>query len=97
MAAVTGCTASQALPNAGVSAYIITTPATADSGDTVDLSSAAAAGIAFTEIYACYFGWDATTGDLVTATIAAGSTNVTIDAAGGTTNHVYKILAFGRI
>lgn len=100
MAAITGCTAKKVLVGGPVDAYVITTPATADSADTIDFTSAAAAGVAFAKVYApgtAGTGWDATTGDVVTATIAAAATTIVVDAAGATTNHVYEILVFGKL
>lgn len=59
-------------------------PATMDSGDTVVLPTITDKTV---RILACF---DATTGDSVTATLSTQT--VTIDAAGGTTNHVYHLL-----
>jgi hypothetical protein len=66
----------------------VVTPSTADSNDTVDVSSLVADGYVDTLI-----GWDLTSGDTVTATYATGTGIITIDAAGGTTDHIY-ILTF---
>lgn len=93
MAAVTGCTEYQVLPNAGLRAALITTPATADSNDSIDVSSATVTGgETFATVYGCW-AYDATTGDSVTATWSG--TTITLDAAGGTINHTYKVLVFG--
>jgi hypothetical protein len=62
------------------------TPSTADSNDTLDVST----------VYSTInflIAWDSTTGDVVTAT--ESSNVITIDAAGGTTDHVYAILVIG--
>lgn len=94
MAAITGCTAQQALPNAGYKILVITTPATADSADTIDVSSTTATGgETFATIYGVIGAFDNTTGDAVTATWS--TTTITIDAAGGTTNHTYRIVVMG--
>lgn len=76
-------------PGEGVKKIGILTDATADSGDTVDVSSdTATGGPTLSTIYGAV-AFDMTTGDSVTATFS--STTVTIDAAGGTTNHQYYI------
>ena len=94
MAAVTGCTSTQVLPNAGAKIIVVTTPATADSADTVDVSSATVTGgDTLSTIYGVIAVFDTTTGDAVTGTWS--TTTVTIDAAGGTTNHVYKLVVMG--
>jgi hypothetical protein len=93
MAAVTGCTEYQVLPNAGLRAALITTPSTADSADSIDVSdSAVTGGETFTTVYGAW-AYDNTTGDSVTATWSG--TVITLDAAGATTNHVYKVIVFG--
>lgn len=58
-------------------------PSTMDSADTVAVPTLTGKTV---RVVSCR---DATTGDSVTATVS-GST-VTIDAAGGTTNHVYVL------
>jgi len=58
-------------------------PATMDSNDSVVLPTIT--GKAPVVLQA----WDTTTGDAVTATVS--SQTVTIDASGGTTNHVYVL------
>jgi hypothetical protein len=65
---------------------IIITPSTADSNDTVDTSTVVADGL-----LCGLTGWDVETGDSVTATYATGTGIITIDAAGGTTNHTYAL------
>lgn len=93
MAAVTGCTTYGVSPNLGRKLLMVKTPSTADSNDTVDVSSATATG---GEIFSS-IDWvvchDTTTGDVVTATFSG--TTITIDASGGTTNHVYALLICG--
>ena len=94
MPAITGCTTQQFLPNANLRVEIITTPATADSGDTIDISSAAATGgNTLKSLTGILIVFDTTTGDVVTGTWSG--TTVTIDASGGTTNHVYVVFAIG--
>jgi hypothetical protein len=95
MAAITGCTTQQALPNAGYLMLVVTTPATADSADTIDVSSAAATGgQTLATIYGVVGAFDNTTGDAVTGTWSG--TTITLDAAGGTTNHTYSLLVIGK-
>lgn len=72
----------------------IVTPSSADSNDTVDVSTL------FADYNVLYVdGFDKTTGDLVTATIAPSTGVITIDASGGTTNHVYviRVVGFGKV
>jgi hypothetical protein len=94
MAAVTGCTdLGQMLPNASFKLQVIKSPSTMDSADTIVVSSATATGGAtFKTVYGG-FAFDATTGDAVTLTWS--TTTLTIDAAGGTTDHVYWIIVWG--
>lgn len=54
-----------------------------DSGDTVVLPTIAG------KVPVVVNAWDSTTGDAVTATISTQT--VTLDAAGGTTDHVYLL------
>jgi len=70
----------------GFQDILIITPLTADSNDTVDVSSL----VADTQVCQVY-GFDMVTGDSVTVTIAPSTNVITIDAAGGTTNHVYVL------
>lgn len=94
MAAVTGCTTIQSLPNAGVRCVLITTPDSADSGDTMDVSSATVTGgPAFTTVYAAVAS-DIETGDNVTCTWSG--TTLTLDAAGGTTDKTYVVIVWGK-
>jgi hypothetical protein len=64
---------------------LIVTPATADSADTIDL-----AGLLEGRTIRGLVAWDSTTGDSVTCTLSTST--ITLDAAGGTTDHVYNIL-----
>ena len=94
MAAVTGCTTHGVAPQLGRKALLIVTPSTADSGDTIDVSSATVTGgevLASVDFVTC---WDQTTGDIVTATVS--STTITLDAAGGTTNHSYAVFVIRK-
>ena len=94
MAAVTGCISTQVNPNTGVKIIMITTPPTADSGDTIDIGNKTVTG---GETLAAIFGviavFDADSADAVTGTWSG--TTVTIDAAGGTTDHTYRIIVCG--
>lgn len=63
---------------------MIVTPATADSADTVDCSS-----LLQGRTLRGASAWDSTSEDSVTCT--SSSAVVTLDAAGGTTDHVYNI------
>ncbi len=93
MAAVTGCTSTQFLPNLNVRVELVITPSTADSADTIDVSSAAVTGgNTFLSLIGA-IAFDITTGDSVTATWSG--TTITLDTAGGTTNHTYKVLVIG--
>ena len=85
MAAITGSEYVGITPGLGKASVCITTPATADSADTIDVSAY------FSEIdfVMCY---DKESGDQVTAT---GDTTITIDAAGGTTDHIYVLFVIG--
>ena len=68
----------------GWSEYLIVSPATMDSTNTIDLADLLV-GRTVRDVRA----WDSTTGDSVTCTLA--TTVITVDAAGGTTDHVYNI------
>lgn len=94
MAAVTGCTSVQSLPNAGVKCFMITTPSSADSNDTIDVSSATATGGETVGTVYAALAADITTGDNVTCTWSG--TTLTLDAAGGTTNKVYTVIVWGK-
>lgn len=61
-------------------------PSTMDSNDTVDVSSLVADGQVL-DVRA----WDVEGGDSATATYATGTGLITVDAAGGTTNHTYAV------
>lgn len=65
---------------------IILSPATMDSADTIDVSSLVIDGDILD-----VSGWDVTSGDSVTATYATATGIITVDAAGGTTNHMYAV------
>jgi hypothetical protein len=94
MPAITGCTTLQLSPNPNYRVIVITTPATADSADTIDVSDATVTGgDTFKTVYGVLGAFDNTTGDAVTCTWS--TTTLTIDAAGGTTNHTYRIVVLG--
>lgn len=94
IAAITGATTVEFLPNPGIKVIVVVTPATADSADTIDVSSAAATGgDTLTTIYGVLGAFDNTTGDSVTGTWSG--TTITIDASGGTTNHTYRLVVMG--
>lgn len=95
MAAITGSTGHNTVPGNDRLLVCVLTPATADSADTIDLSSTAATGLS-APINTVDVVWanDVTTGDSVTATISG--TTVTLDAGGGTTNHQYALLVLGQ-
>lgn len=62
----------------------IKTPSTADSADTIDIT-----GLLNGRSIADLYAWDVTSEILSTATSSSGV--VTLDAAGGTTDHVYVL------
>ena len=66
---------------------MIITPSTADSADTIDLSALVQDG----QLLGIGSSWDVESGDAVTCTYAVGTGIITIDAAGGTSNHTYAI------
>lgn len=94
MAAITGATSYQIVPNAGRKVIFVQTPNTADSADTIDVSSAAATGGETLATVDAVFAWDTETGDAVTATIS--STTITLDAGGSTTDKTYSLLIVGQ-
>jgi hypothetical protein len=94
MGAITGGTTYGAIPTLGRKVLIVKTPATADSGDTIDVSSGTATGgEVIPSSIEWVVAWDVTSGDVVTATVSG--TTITIDASGGTTNHTYSLLVIG--
>ena len=87
MAAITGETIFKVAPGPSeLLHYLFVTPSSADSNDTLDVSG-------LIGDIKCLYAWDEDTGDLVTATETAGV--ITIDAAGGTTNHTYGLAVWG--
>jgi hypothetical protein len=94
MAAITGCTTKQVAPNSGVLCFLITTPDSADSADTIDVSSATATGGQTVSTIYAVMASDTETGDNITATWSG--TTVTLDAAGGTTDKTYTLLVWGK-
>jgi hypothetical protein len=93
MAAISSVTTTGISPNAGKKAIFIITPATADSGDTVDVTDSDVTGGETLSSVDWVVAWDQTTGDVVTATDSSGT--ITIDNGGGTTNHTYALLVIG--
>lgn len=87
MAAITGSVYTEVAPNLAKTMVYIQTPATADSADTVDVASY------LTSIDMVVAAWDITSAVLATATVSG--TVITLDAAGGTTDHVYAVLVVG--
>ena len=95
MAAITGSTSYEIAPNNGRKLISIKTPATADSADTIDLDDSTVTGGPTLSTVDWAIAWDITTGDAVTVTISGAV--LTLDAAGGTTDKAYGILAVGQI
>ena len=87
MAAITGSSYTDAIPNLGKAMVYVQTPATADSNDTIDVATY------LKTVDMVVQAWDKTSEILVTATISG--TVITIDAAGGTTDHTYALLLVG--
>lgn len=63
---------------------LLISPSTMDSADTIDIS-----GLKQGRTLRDASAWDSTTGDSVTCTLSTDT--LTLDASGGTTNHVYNI------
>jgi hypothetical protein len=87
MAAITGSTYISAIPNLGKTLVYIETPATVESADTIDVASY------LSSIDMVVQAWDKTSAIIATATVSG--TVITIDAAGGTTDHTYALLVMG--
>ncbi len=81
-------------PAVGKKMLYIQTAATADSGNTLDLTDSDVTGGETLASIDWVVGWDQTSGDVVTVTESSGT--VTIDAAGSTTDHVYALLVVGE-
>lgn len=93
MAVLASVTTRGISPNMGKKMLYIQTAATADSADTIDVTDSGVTGgetLATVDWVVC---WDQTTGDVVTATDSSGT--ITIDAAGGTTDHTYALIIVG--
>ena len=86
MAAITTSTYTSVIPNLGKTVMYVETPDTADSADTVDVAAV------ISEIDMVLAN-DKETGDVITATYSG--TVITLDAAGGTTDHTYTLLVVG--
>lgn len=93
MAAITGATSKSLIPGLSKKQIFVLTPATADSADTIDVSSADATGGETLSAIDAVYAYDKTSGDSVTCTFSG--TTITIDAAGGTTNHPYALIIWG--
>ena len=94
MAAISSVTTKGLVPSLGKKMIYIETPSTADSGDTVDVTDSSVTGGETLSSVDWVVAWDQSTGDVVTATESSGV--ITIDASGGTTNHVYALLVIGN-
>lgn len=70
----------------GYETILITTPATADSADTIDLTD-----IMFSRSIRGLTAWDSTGADTVTCTLAVSTDVITLDAGGATTDHAYHV------
>lgn len=87
MAAVTLANCSVLKKSEGeYTSVMIISPATMDSNDTIDISALVEDGQVLSVL-----GWDVEGGDTATATYATGTGVITVDAAGGTTNHTYAV------
>jgi hypothetical protein len=93
MGALASVTTKGISPNAGKKALYFETAATADSGDTIDVTDSDVTGGETLSSVDLIVAYDQTTGDIVTATQSSGV--ITLDAAGGTTNHTYALLVLG--
>jgi hypothetical protein len=76
------------IPNLELTIVGYLTAATADSGDSFSVANE------FSTVTGA-FAFDFTTGDSVTATVS--TTTITIDAAGGTTDHTYLVFVVGSL
>ena len=93
MAAITSVTNNQVTPNAGTLFRFLTTPATADSGDTVDVGDTTVMGTGTMSAVSFVVAFDQFDSTVVTATVSG--TVITIDAGGATTNHTYTLMVAG--
>lgn len=94
MAELSSVTTKGIAPNTSKKMLYVETASTADSGDTIDITDSDVTGgetLSSIDFVIC---WDQTTGDIVTATESSGT--ITIDAAGGTTDHTYALLVVGQ-
>jgi len=95
MAAITsGITTRGIVPSLSKKILYVETPSTADSADTIDLTSSDVTGGETLASVDFVIAWDQTSGDIVTVTESSGT--ITIDAAGGTSDHTYGILVVGE-
>ena len=93
MAVLSSVTTKGITPSIGKKMLFFKTAATADSGDTVDVTDSAVTGGETLSSVDWVVAWDLDTGDVVTATDASGV--ITIDTGGATTNHAYGLLVIG--
>jgi len=93
MGALSSVTTKGLTPNAGKKMLYIETASTADSGDTIDVTDSDVTGGETLSSVDWVVAWDQTSGDVVTATDSSGT--ITIDAAGGTTDHTYALIVVG--
>lgn len=94
MAAITGATTYGLVPSLGRKQIFVVTPSSADSADTIDVSDAAVTGGETLSSIDSVYAYDKSSGDSVTCTFSG--TTITLDAAGGTTNHTYCLTVVGR-
>ena len=80
-------------PSMGKKMLYMETAATADSGDTIDVTDSDVTGGETLSSVDWVVAWDQNTGDVVTATDSSGV--ITIDTGGSTSDHVYTLLVIG--
>lgn len=83
---IANCTINRGNVLGGFEVVTVTTPATADSADTVDLTSVLGG-----RSIKNAFGWNVSDGITATVAVDASTDVATIDAAGGLTNNSYVI------
>ncbi len=93
MAVLATVTTTGITPALGKKMLYIQTAATADSGDTVDVTDSDVTGGETLATVDWVVAFDQTTQDVVTATDSSGT--ITIDTSGGTTDHTYGLVVVG--
>lgn len=83
--ALTDCDIQESVEG-GYHTYLLITPATADSANTIDLSD-----IMYGRSVRGLSAWDSSGEDAVTCTLAVSTDVITIDVGGATMDHVYNI------